>query len=107
MSFKQGTTIQMEDYLNNSGFSLGNLKTVAGGLLGVWAAYCIGLVVYRLYIDPLSSIPGPKIAAATGWYEFYYDVIKRGQYIYRIEEMHKQYGKCSIRRCQEIVKSKQ
>ena len=59
------------------------------------AAFCIyglSLVIYRLYFDPLAGFPGPRIAAATGWYEFYYDVVRRGQYIYKIEEMHKKYG---------------
>ena len=54
--------------------------------------YGLSLVIYRLYFDPLAGIPGPRIAAATGWYEFYHDVIRRGQYIYKIEEMHKKYG---------------
>lgn len=62
------------------------------------AALCIyGIVLgfYRVYIDPLKDIPGPKLAAATRWYEFYYDVIKQGKYVYKIEEMHKKYGETS------------
>ena len=58
----------------------------------VFCIYGLSLVVYRLYFDPLAGFPGPRIAAATGWYEFYHDVIRRGQYIYKIEEMHKKYG---------------
>ena len=62
-------------------------------LVVVLCMYGLSLVTYRLYFDPLAGFPGPKIAAATGWYEFYHDVIRRGQYIYKIEEMHKKYGK--------------
>lgn len=48
--------------------------------------------VYHLYFHPLSRFPGPKIAAATFLYEFYYDVIKSGMYIWEIERMHEKYG---------------
>ena len=65
---------------------------LAGASGAVFCFYGLFLVIYRLYFDPLAGFPGPKIAAATRWYEFYYDVIKRGRYIYKIEEMHKKYG---------------
>ncbi|KAL8708064.1 MAG: hypothetical protein Q9220_006996 [cf. Caloplaca sp. 1 TL-2023] len=32
------------------------------------------------------------MAALTFWYEFYYDVIKGGRYIWEIEQMHREYG---------------
>lgn len=51
-----------------------------------------GLVLYRLYLGPLANFPGPKLAAATLWYEFYYDVIKHGQYTFKIKELHRKYG---------------
>lgn len=54
--------------------------------------YAMYGVVYRLYLSPLANFPGPKIAALTDWYEFYYDVIKRGKYTWRIAEMHERYG---------------
>lgn len=63
---------------------------VAGGF-GV--LYCFGLAIYRLYFHPLAKFPGSKFAALSLWYEFYYDVVKRGQYIWKIQEMHKRYGK--------------
>ncbi|KAK0742081.1 cytochrome P450 [Apiosordaria backusii] len=48
--------------------------------------------IRRLYFHPLSKFPGPKLAALTLWYEFYWNVIKQGQLMWRIQEMHKQYG---------------
>lgn len=59
----------------------------------LFALYVIGLYVYRMYFDPLSKIPGPKLAAASLWYEFYYDVVKKGRYTWKIWEMHDRYGK--------------
>ncbi|GIK06086.1 hypothetical protein Aspvir_010204 [Aspergillus viridinutans] len=48
--------------------------------------------IYRLYFDPLHHIPGPKLAAISHVYEFYYDVIRGGMFIWEIERMHQEYG---------------
>lgn len=66
---------------------------IYGAIAVGFVLYFASLVIYRLYFHPLAGFPGPKIAAATRWYEFYYDVIKRGKYVYKIEEMHKKYGR--------------
>ena len=49
-------------------------------------------VIYRLYLSPIARFPGRKLAALTFWYEFYFDVIKRGSYIWEIQQMHETYG---------------
>ncbi|KKZ65112.1 hypothetical protein EMCG_01352 [[Emmonsia] crescens] len=54
--------------------------------------YVAGGVIYRLYISPLSKFPGPKLAAATLWYEFYYDAVCKGRYTFKIKELHQKYG---------------
>lgn len=48
--------------------------------------------IRRLYFHPLAHIPGPKLAALTWWYEFYFDIIQPGKYVFKIQELHKQYG---------------
>ena len=48
--------------------------------------------IYRLYIDPLHHIPGPKLAAISHLYEFYHDVVRGGLFIWEIEKMHQEYG---------------
>ena len=55
-------------------------------------SYLVGCVLYRLYFSPLAKFPGPKIAALTGWYEIYYDLIRNGKYIFEVEKMHQKYG---------------
>jgi hypothetical protein len=58
--------------------------------------YPLYLAVVRLYFSPLAGFPGPKIAAASFWYEFYYDFWKSGKYIFEIKKMHEKYGKSSV-----------
>ncbi|KAL6908431.1 cytochrome P450 [Trichoderma evansii] len=52
----------------------------------------VGTAIYHLWFSPLSRIPGPKLAASTLLYEFYYEVICSGKYTRRIEKMHEKYG---------------
>jgi hypothetical protein len=60
--------------------------------LFAFVAYLTALVLYRLYLSPLARFPGPRLAAATAWYEFYYDAICHGKYTFEIARMHQQYG---------------
>ncbi|GLA25618.1 hypothetical protein AnigIFM63326_002359 [Aspergillus niger] len=55
-------------------------------------AYYVFRSVYLLYFHPLHKIPGPKLAAITYGYEFYYNVIKGGKFVWEIERLHKIYG---------------
>jgi hypothetical protein len=54
--------------------------------------YYATVAFYRLFFHPLAHFPGPKLAAATRWYEAYFDVICNGQYQFEIVKMHKKYG---------------
>ncbi|WQF83044.1 Putative cytochrome P450 [Colletotrichum destructivum] len=77
----------MHDFM--SSFTLPQL---AGLLFGLWLLYAAQLGVRRLYFSPISHIPGPRLAALTQYYEFYYDIVLRGQYTFKIIEMHREYG---------------
>lgn len=71
---------------------------ISGTSLAIFLAISALLVlclraVFRLFFHPLSSIPGPKLAAVTGLYDFYYDCILGGKFVFKIEELHKQYGR--------------
>jgi hypothetical protein len=75
-----------------------SLAAMAVVITGIYLGWTL---IYRLYISPLSKIPGPKLAAATFWYEFYYDAILGGRYTFKIRELHQRYGE-SIR-CTTMV----
>ncbi|KAI4170325.1 MAG: hypothetical protein LQ343_005078 [Gyalolechia ehrenbergii] len=57
-----------------------------------WTIWGIGLVIYRFHFHPLAKFPGPKLAIATYWYEFYFDVIRGAKYTWKLYELHDQYG---------------
>lgn len=56
--------------------------------------YRLSKAIYNLYLHPLRRFPGPKVAAASHLYEFYWSVIRDGEFTWEIERMHKKYGKC-------------
>lgn len=55
--------------------------------------YRLAKVFFNLYLHPLAKFPGPKFGAATHLYEFYWSVIRDGEFIWEIERMHEKYGK--------------
>ncbi|KAK8024999.1 hypothetical protein PG990_002822 [Apiospora arundinis] len=65
--------------------SWGNIATIV-------VVYFATLSIYRLMLHPLASFPGPKLAAITRYYEAYYDLVRTGQYTFKITELHKKYG---------------
>lgn len=69
------------------------LNVAAWTALVLLACYMLCKCIYNLYLHPLSKFPGSKLAALGGLYEFYYDVIKDGLYLWEIERMHREYGK--------------
>jgi hypothetical protein len=62
--------------------------------LGLWIAYHVVRALYNISpMHPLSHIPGPKLAAMTLLYEFWYDMVLGGTYTQVIKRMHETYGK--------------
>lgn len=51
----------------------------------IWIGFA---VINRLFLSLLARIPGPKLAALTSWYEFFYNVIKPGRFVCKIKDLH-------------------
>ncbi|KAF3479504.1 uncharacterized protein GIQ15_06480 [Arthroderma uncinatum] len=67
---------------------LASISAVFTALVGYFVIRCI----YDLFFHPLRKFPGPKLAAIGSFYEFYYDVVKDGKYLWEIKRMHQKYG---------------
>lgn len=84
------------DFLSMHGWQATSFRWNAGQLFALALVGSIVswlcLVFYRLFLHPLRNVPGPKLAAATGWYEFYQDVILDGHYLKEYPRLHAQYG---------------
>ncbi len=63
------------------------IKQVSGiKVLTAVTAYLVTLTLYRLFFHPSSRFPVPKLAAISRWYEAYYDVVRNGQYAFKIKK---------------------
>lgn len=71
-------------------FNIALLVAIATGI-----TYVVSFCIHRLFFHPLRSIPGPKLAAMTGWYEAYFELLHKGlggQFTFHIRDLHAKYG---------------
>ena len=79
-----------------AGFELSSLFRPFLLLAFCGSCYIAFVAVYRLYFSSLANFPGPRLAALTNMYQFYYDVIHDGRFIFHTQQLHKQYGQPQI-----------
>lgn len=72
------------------------LTTVLTILAAIYVAQSLYTIIYNLHFHPLAHFPGPRLAAATSWYQCWYEVFKFGEFVHKLEELHEQYGACSF-----------
>ena len=56
--------------------NLVNLWTIP---IGLCFSYVVYGIIFRLHLSPIAKFPGPKWAAVTLWYEFYFEIFKASQ----------------------------
>lgn len=60
------------------------------------ATLLIYRAINRLYFHPLSAFPGPTIAAITGLYKAYIDVVAQSSFVHNLERLHAIYGRAAL-----------
>jgi hypothetical protein len=76
-----------------SAISAWSATSKVAACLTFYILYLTGVCIHRLYFSKYAKFPGPKLAALTYGYMFYYDAIAgKGEYIFKIKELHEQYG---------------
>ena len=69
----------------------GNVANIAGGIAVFVFLYRVLVIIYRLFLSPLAKFPGPKLAAATSWYEAFYD-LRSKNFPDILSDLHDRYG---------------
>ena len=72
-----------------------SLEDVPISLLYLYLLVQVFITVYRLYFHPLAGFPGPKLAAATYFWEFYYVCRPTLDHPDKIKQLHRQYGEAA------------
>lgn len=63
---------------------------VVAAISAIFLAYVAGIAIDRLFLSPLSKVPGPKIAALTKWWIIYHEF--NGDRTTTIHTLHQKYG---------------
>ena len=92
ISTRLGSSMYMGSYSSHSKMAILSDSSPLLWAICIYFVIVGAWTIYSVYLGPLASFPGPKLAAATRWYECYYDVILGGQYTFKIKELHRKYG---------------
>lgn len=61
-------------------------------LCASWIVWYAIAVIHRLFFHPLAKVPGPRLAAATLFYQTWYCFVGGSRFYIKIEKLHEQYG---------------
>lgn len=86
--------MSLDSFLGNGDSIAIAAKSAIPHLLLAWVIYRAALMLYNVSpYHPLHAFPGPRLAAMTLLYEFWYDFVCFGTYTREIKRMHDVYGK--------------
>ncbi|EKM54139.1 uncharacterized protein PHACADRAFT_145790 [Phanerochaete carnosa HHB-10118-sp] len=68
------------------------LSLIWKGVLPSWVLYSAVKAVYNLYFHPLARFPGPKLAAASDWWQAYIEVFKAESLSKKLVKLHEEFG---------------
>ncbi|KAJ3495096.1 hypothetical protein NLG97_g3643 [Lecanicillium saksenae] len=60
--------------------------------MAITALFTAIVAIYRIYFHPLSRFPGPLLARVSYGYEFWFDVVHKGQFTRKVAQLHELYG---------------
>lgn len=69
----------------------GSIWDVAAAVVALMFLYRALVIIYRLFLSPLAKFPGPKLAAATSWYEAFLD-LRSKNFPDIVAGLHDKYG---------------
>lgn len=58
-----------------------------------WLTWIVQKVITNIYLHPLSTFPGPKLAACTTYWKAFVECVLNRSFCHELEALHKIYGK--------------
>ena len=69
-----------------------SLAQLALYAVAAWVLWTAAWAVYNLYFHPLAKFPGPRLAAATEWWQVWLEVVTEQSLSLKLWELHAIYG---------------
>ena len=83
--------------------SIASYASIREALISIAICLLVCVVGSRLFIHPLKSFPGPRLASVTDLYAAYYELWKDGDLVNHLDELHRVYGQCALWNTIEIA----
>ena len=70
-----------------------SLSLIVGAASVAFLLWKVWQWIFNIYFHPLSKFPGPPVAAATGWWKTYIELVKQQSMVDYIAKLHEIHGK--------------